>query len=71
MYTYTFAIQSWRPIIVEVMWHPKVVSSLMGYHLHHQKHELNLVYIRKDCFQNKSKLTTEDHFVKYVNITIH
>jgi hypothetical protein len=26
--------------------------------------------IRKDCFQNKSKFTTEDHFTKHINITI-
>jgi hypothetical protein len=26
--------------------------------------------IRKDCFQNKSKFITEDHFTKYMNITI-
>jgi len=27
--------------------------------------------IRKDCLQNKSKFITEDHFTKYMNITIH
>ena len=26
--------------------------------------------IRKDCFQNNSKFTTEDHFIKHMNITI-
>ncbi len=25
--------------------------------------------IRKDCFQNKSKLITEDQFVQHMNIT--
>jgi hypothetical protein len=25
--------------------------------------------IRKDCFQNKSKCITEDHFTKHMNIT--
>ncbi len=30
-----------------------------------------LRFIRKDCFQNKSKFITEDHFVKHANITIH
>ncbi len=27
--------------------------------------------IRKDCFQNKSKFITKDHFVEHVNITNH
>jgi hypothetical protein len=26
--------------------------------------------LRKDCFQNKSKFITEDHFTKHMNITI-
>ncbi len=26
--------------------------------------------MRKDCFQNKSKFITEDHFTKHMNITI-
>ncbi len=29
------------------------------------------LFIRKDCFQNKSKFITEDHFTKHMNITIH
>ncbi len=28
-------------------------------------------YIRKDCWQNKSKFISEDHFTKHMNITIH
>ncbi len=31
----------------------------------------NFAFIRKDCFQNKSKFITEDHFTKHMNITIH
>ncbi len=27
--------------------------------------------IRKDCYQNKSKLITEDQFTKHMSITIH
>ncbi len=30
-----------------------------------------IILIRKDCFQNKSKFITEDHFTKHMNITIH
>ncbi len=30
----------------------------------------NKLDIRKDCFQNKSKFITEDHFLKHMNITI-
>jgi len=28
-------------------------------------------FIRKDCFQNKSKFITDNQFTKHVNITIH
>ncbi len=31
---------------------------------------MNSSFIRKDCFQNKSKFITEDHFTKHMNITI-
>ncbi len=31
---------------------------------------LQNLYMRKDCFQNKSKFITEDHFTKHMNITI-
>ncbi len=27
-------------------------------------------FTRKDCFQNKSKFITEDHFIKHMNVTI-
>ncbi len=29
-----------------------------------------IIVIRMDCFQNKSKFVTEDHFTKHMNITI-
>jgi hypothetical protein len=29
-----------------------------------------VIYIRKDCFQNKSKFITEDYFTKHMYITI-
>jgi hypothetical protein len=32
---------------------------------------LNNGYIRKDCFQNKSKFITENHFVNHMNIAMH
>ncbi len=28
-----------------------------------------IILARKDCFQNKSKFITEDHFTKHMNIT--
>jgi hypothetical protein len=34
------------------------------------KHVDVLTTIQKDCFQNKSKFITEDHFTKHMNIII-
>jgi len=33
--------------------------------------KVDLNSMRKDCFQNKSKFITEDHFTKHMNITVH
>jgi hypothetical protein len=61
---------NWRGIISTVDLLFKVACCLKKWVIFSVCKIVDLNSMRKDCFQNKSKFITEDHFTKHMNITI-